>query len=134
MRLNHYTGIDYILSTEYLPEPVIMKAVNTAKNNNDFSILENGSSKWTMKAATNIVAAGKKLNILALNPIKIKIGAINSEKNARNNVGVSPIPIGSEKLKFPSKTLLSFPKPWPKIIEPQKTILNKSRAIEFIIY
>ena len=36
-----------------------------------------------MKAATNIVAAGKKLNILALNPIKIKIGAINSEKNCK---------------------------------------------------
>ena len=46
-----------------------MKVVNTAKNNNDFSILENGSSKWTMKAATNIVTAGKKLNIEEMNSI-----------------------------------------------------------------
>ena len=90
------------------------------------------SEQWRL--LQTIVAAGKKLNILALNPIKIKIGAINSEKTARNNVGVSPIPIGSEKLKLASKTLLSFPKPWPKIIEPQKTILNKSRAIEFMFF
>ena len=66
-----------------------------------------------INAATNIVAAGKKLKNLVLKPIKIKIGAINSEKTARNNVGASPIPIGSENLKLPAINLFNFPRPWP---------------------
>ncbi len=61
-----------------------------------------------MKAATNIVAAGKKLKNFVLYPIKIKIGAKNSENTAKNKVGTSPIPIGFENVQFPSNNLVNL--------------------------
>ena len=62
-----------------------------------------------MKKATNIVKAGKILNSFVFQPIRIKIGAINSPKAARTKEGADPIPRGSPNLKFPSHTLKSFP-------------------------
>lgn len=102
------------------------------KNNKAFSKLLKESPKWTIKVATNIVAAGKKLKNLVLYPTIIKKGAINSEKTASIKVGASPIPIGFEKLKFPSINLLNLLSPWPYIIDPEKTTLKINNAILFI--
>jgi hypothetical protein len=44
------------------------------------------------------VAIGKKEKNLVLKPIEINIGATNSAKTAKANVGISPIPIGFPKL------------------------------------
>ena len=99
------------LSIEYFPGPVSIKTVNTAKNNKAFSTLPKGSPICTIKAATNMVAAGKKLKNFVLKPINIKIGAKNSEKTASIKVGASPIPIGFPKLKSPDINLFSFPSP-----------------------
>ena len=98
---------------EYFPGPIIIITINPTKNNKGFSTLPKGSPPaiCTIKAATNMVAAGKKLKNFVLYPTIIKIGAKNSEKTARIKVGASPIPIGLEKLKFPSTNLFNFPKP-----------------------
>ena len=84
-----------------------------ARKSNAFSKLLKLSPKWTTKTATNIVAAGKKLKSLVLYPMIMKIGATNSEKTASINVGTSPIPIGFEKLTFPSINLVNLLIPCP---------------------
>ena len=59
------------------------------------------------------ILIGKKLKSLVLYPMIMKIGATNSEKTASINVGTSPIPIGFEKLTFPSINLVNLLIPCP---------------------
>jgi hypothetical protein len=89
------------LSKEYLPGPVKYIVIKAIKYIRDFSFLEKGSPSCVIAKATSIVKAGKILNNLVFHPIIIKIGAMNSPKDAKISDGVTPIPSGSPNLKFP---------------------------------
>ena len=58
-------------------------------------------------------SSGKKTKEFSFISYKMKIGATNSEKTASINVGTSPIPIGFEKLTFPSINLVNLLIPCP---------------------
>ena len=57
------------------------------------SISERPSPQWTINPATPIVMAAGTAAHRVLNPIKIKIGAMNSPSTVSIKDGVSPMPI-----------------------------------------
>jgi hypothetical protein len=68
-----------------------------------------------MIKATNMLITEIMANKRVFHPtIKIK-GAMNSAIAQRIKEAVEPIPIGSAKLKSPTKTFMNFPYPWVNI-------------------